>query len=303
MPELEDPEIFRSVLDDLLTGIYLVDRNRRIRFWNTGAENITGYLRQDVVGRFLRDHLLSTGSETKDVDSDPTDPISLVFRDGKPSTSDISILHKKGYRVPIVLRTIPIRNGRGLVVGAAESFDMNRSASDWTRRQAGVADFGCLDSATGVPSQGFMQTQFREHLTRFSEHSLSFGVLIIQVDHMEYFRSSRGPGVVPTILRVVAQGVENCLRPDDLVGCWFENKFLALLTGCRGSDVGRVANRVRKMVGQSEIEWWGDNFSITSSLGAGASRPGDTLELLLERVEGSLRESIAAGGNCVTVLT
>jgi two-component system cell cycle response regulator len=95
MPELDDPEIYQAVLDKLQTGVYIVDRNRRIRFWNEGAEQITGYLRQDVVGRFLRDHLL-TSDEVKDVDSEPDDPINLVFRDGKPSTMDVSILHKDG---------------------------------------------------------------------------------------------------------------------------------------------------------------------------------------------------------------
>src|SRR5579863_279150 len=110
MPELNDPEIYQTILDGLQTGVYLVDRNRRIRFWNEGAEQITGYLRQDVVGRFLRDHLLTTGDNAKDLDSDPDDPINLAFRDGKPSTLEVSILHKEGYRVPIILRTSPVRN-------------------------------------------------------------------------------------------------------------------------------------------------------------------------------------------------
>src|SRR5579863_9028170 len=88
MPELNDPEIYQTILEGLQTGVYLVDQSRRIRFWNEGAEQITGYLRQDVVGRFLRDHLLTTGDNAKDLDLDPDDPINLAFRDGKPSTMD-----------------------------------------------------------------------------------------------------------------------------------------------------------------------------------------------------------------------
>src|SRR5580693_9520134 len=99
MTELSDPIIYQTVLEGLETGVFIVDRNRRIRFWNEGAEKITGYLRQDVVGRFLRDHLLTAGDDGRDLDSDPDDPINLVFRDGKRSTMDVSILHKDGYRV------------------------------------------------------------------------------------------------------------------------------------------------------------------------------------------------------------
>jgi diguanylate cyclase (GGDEF)-like protein/PAS domain S-box-containing protein len=303
MPELDDPEIYQTVLDSLETGVYFVDRNRRIRFWNEGAEKITGYLRQDVVGRFLRDHLLTTGDDVKDLDSDPDDPINLAFRDGKPSIMDVSILHKDGYRVPIVLRTNPIRNIRGAVVGAAESFEKNRSASDWTRRQAGFADFGCLDAVTGVAAQSFMETQLRENLITFAEHHIPFGILLVEIDHMDQFRASRGPGIVPTILRIIAQSVENCVRPTDLVGCWGENQFLAILLECKESEVALVGERVRRMISRSEIEWWGDKFSVTSPLGGAGCRAGDTPESLVARAAASLKESVGKGGNCVTVLS
>ncbi len=302
MPELSDPVIYQTVLDGLETGVYIVDRNRRIRFWNEGAEQITGYLRQDVVGRFLRDHLLATGDDVKDFGADPEDPINIVFRDGKPSIMDVSILHKDGYRVPIVLHTKPIRNSRGNVVGAAESFEKNRSASDWTRRQAGFADFGCLDAVTGVAAQSFMETQLRENLTTYAEHHIPFGVLLVQIDHMDQLRASRGPGVVPTILRIIAQSVENCVRPTDLVGCWGENQFIAILLECKESEVALVGERVRKMIARSEIEWWGDKFSVTSPVGGAGCRDGDDSGLLIGRAELSLKGSIEKGGNCVTVL-
>jgi diguanylate cyclase (GGDEF)-like protein len=215
---------------------------------------------------------------------------------------DVSILHKNGYRVPVVLHTNPIRNSRGAVVGAAESFEKNRSASDWTRRQAGFADFGCLDAVTGVAAQSFMETQLRENLITFVEHSIPFGILMVQIDHMDQLRASRGPGVVPTILRIIAQSVENCLRPTDLVGCWGENQFIAILLECRETEVALVGERVRRMIGQSEIEWWGDRFSVTSPVGGAGCRAGDSAELLVARADASLKESVERGGNCVTVL-
>jgi len=303
MPELNDPEIYRSVLEHLETGVYIVDRNRRVRFWNEGAEQITGFLRQDVVGRFLREHLLAIGDASKALESDPEDPINLAFRDGKSTVVDVSILHKSGYRIPVVLRTNPIRNSRGAVVGVAESFERNRSASDWTRRQAMYADFGCLDSVTGLAAQSFMETQLRENLIAFGEHNIPFGILLIQVDHLDQFRATRGPGVVPTILRVVAQSLENCLRPTDLVGCWGENQFLAVLMECRESEVVRVGERVRKIISMAEIEWWGDRFSVTSPAGGAGCRAEDTVELLVERAAASLQDSIEKGGNCVVVLS
>lgn len=302
MPEFDDPEIYQSVLDGLQTGVYLVDRTRRIRYWNEGAERITGYLRQDVVGRFLRDHLLASGDDAKDLDSDPDDPLSVALRDGKPSILSVSILHKEGYRVPIVLRTTPIRGARGAVIGAVESFDRNRSASDWNRRQSAPTDFACLDELTGVPGRNFMETRLRENLNSFAQRRIPFGILLITVDHLDQFRASRGPGVVPTILRVVAQSLENCVRPTDLVGVWGENQFIAVLLECKESEVSIVGERVRRMIARSEIEWWGDRFSVTSPVGGAGCRDGDEVEMLIARAEASVKESIERGGNCITVL-
>lgn len=302
MRELDAPEIFQTVLDVLETGVYIVDRSRRIRFWNVGAEQTTGYLRQDVVGRFLRDHFLMSSDGAVDLESDPNDPINLAFRDGRPSIMSVSILHKNGYRVPIVLRTHPIRNSHGAIIGAAESFEKNRSASDWTRRQAAYADFGCLDAMTGVAGKSFVETQLREQLITFAEHHIPFGILLIEIDGLDKFRASRGPGVVGTILRIIAQSVENCVRPTDLVGCWHEHQFIALLRECKESEVALVGERVRRMIGRSEIEWWGDKFSVTGRAGGAGCRPGDELETIAGRAEGSLQESLARGGNCVTVL-
>lgn len=302
MPELNDPAIYQTVLDSLETGIYLVDRNRRIRFWNEGAEKITGYLRQDVVGHFLRDHLLTSSDGAKDLDTDFDDPVNIAFRDGKSSLMSVSILHREGYRLPIVLRTNPIRDAHGAVIGVAESFEKVQPFLDSTRRHSGLADVGCLDVITGVPARGFMDTQIRENLITFTEHHIPFGILLLEIDDLEKYKIRRGPGVVPSILRIIALTIENCLRPTDVLGCWGEFQFLAILTDCKEAEVSLVAERARRIVGRSEIEWWGDKFSVTSPIGGAGCRAGDNVEGLIARANASLQASMAKGGNCVTVL-
>ena len=165
-----------------------------------------------------------------------------------------------------------------------------------------VAKLGCLDELLGIPARSFMEPHLREKLAAFTERQISFGILLIQVENLDHLRKTRGPGVVPTILRVVTQSIENSLRPTDLVGCWSENQFLAVLTGCKETEVDSVTRRIMNRISQSEIEWWGDTFSVTAAFGGTGSRTGDTLELLLERAANALLSSITTGGNRATVL-
>ena len=49
---MKDESIFyKSLLDNLYDGVYFVDRDRRITYWNKGAERITGYAAAEVLGK------------------------------------------------------------------------------------------------------------------------------------------------------------------------------------------------------------------------------------------------------------
>jgi diguanylate cyclase (GGDEF)-like protein/PAS domain S-box-containing protein len=301
MPEFENPEIFRVVLESLQTGVYFVDREQKILFWNEGAEKITGYLRQDVVGCFCRENIVAAENGGKNVLSDAAESVTMVLRDGKPAISEVSLRHKAGHRIFVRLRSVAIRNSHGTIIDAAESFDESLSASDWDRRQRRLADYGCLDEASGVLSKGVTLAHLRENLATFAEHRVPFSILCIEVDQMDHMRATYGLPVVASILHVVGQTLENSLRPTDFLGRIAENRFLAVLTECGLADVEKTAKRVKKMVSSSEIKWWGDEWSVTASFGGATVQVGDTTDSLLERAEKSLAESIASGGNRVHV--
>jgi PAS domain S-box-containing protein len=147
--ELDKPEIYRRILESLQTGIYLVDTDQKILFWNEGAERITGHLRQDVLGRFCVDDLLGNRDGHDSFAADAADAIAAVLRDGKPVAINVSLCHKEGHRVLVRLRAVAIRDSYGKVIGAAESFEESLSVSSWDRRQGKLAVFGCIDEESG----------------------------------------------------------------------------------------------------------------------------------------------------------
>lgn len=300
--DFESPEIYRSVLEELPAGLYLVDRHRRIVFWNAGAERICGYLRQDVVGKFLRQHLFATSDGTAEAWAQEYDPLDQVLRDGKTSSAHVSILHKEGYRVPVLLQSVPIRNEHGNIIGAAECFEDNPAASERSRRRSALGGLIGLDETTGLPSRNSMTFHVQERMSLFADGHADFAIVLIEVDDLERLRAMRGPSVVNSILRVLSHTLENSIRPTDAVGAWSGHRFLAVLNDCREPELEPVANRIRKMIGQSEIEWWGERIAVTAALGGAACQAGDTMESLLDRAERSVAESKAAGGNRVTVV-
>ncbi|MHC4779823.1 MAG: PAS domain-containing protein, partial [Planctomycetota bacterium] len=44
-------DLLRSILDTMPDGVYIVDMEGIIRSWNQGAERITGYAKEEVIGK------------------------------------------------------------------------------------------------------------------------------------------------------------------------------------------------------------------------------------------------------------
>ncbi|MGH9738467.1 MAG: sensor domain-containing diguanylate cyclase [Candidatus Acidiferrales bacterium] len=302
MCELEDPRIYRSVLESLQIGICLVDRDQRIVFWNGGAEKITGYLRQDVVGCFCQEAPPIDDGTRRIVLSDAAETLSTALREGKPAIGEVSLRHKAGHRIFVRVRAVPIRNAHGTVIGAAESIDESISASEWDRRQIKLADYGCLDAATGVLTHDLIVSHLREAVATFIESRVPFSILAVKVDGIDRLRGTYGGAVISAVLRVVATSLENILRPTDFLGRLSESRFLAILNECGTSEVPKTAARIRKTVQASEVQWWGDRWSVTVSIGGATVAAGDTLDSLLARATRALEQSIEAGGNRATTL-
>lgn len=294
MSAFADPEIYRIVLESMQTGLYMVDRDQRIQFWNEGAEKITGYFRQDVMGHFCRDFFPPQMEEGKNGICEIGGAIASVLRDGRPTIAEITLRHKIGHQVMVRIRAIAIRDASGAVIGAAESIDGDPWAFEADRRHRKLASYGCLDEATGVLSNSFIHTHLRENLTTFVEHNIPFSILCFQFDPLELFRRTYGTGAVNAALRVVAQTVEGNLRPTDFVGHSGGNSFLAILVECNRADLFKAMERVKNTVSTTKIKWWGDELPVEVTYGGATVQERDDERSIIERAEKALAESVAA---------
>jgi diguanylate cyclase (GGDEF)-like protein/PAS domain S-box-containing protein len=297
---MDSPEVLLAVLDGLSVGVTVVDYSGKIVLWNRHAERLTGFLRQDVIGRSVREGFLG-GVDTENNDlSGEAAPAVTAMRDGKNIHLEASLRHRSGHRVPTRLRVSTIRDEHGAIIGAVESFEETIAVSDWERRQSKLATYGCLDRTSGVLNHGMMQSHLRELLSTFAEHPVPFSVLCVSLDQMDSIKKRHGPGALAALVRTVGQTLELSLRPTDSVGRWQENEFLAILQECTGEEACRTGDRLRKMAALAKIEWWGDVLPITLSIGATEVRSGDTSDTVLQRAEAKLLESRSAGGDRVS---
>jgi PAS domain S-box-containing protein/diguanylate cyclase (GGDEF)-like protein len=301
MSLFQDPEVFRAVMDSLPIGVYLVDRDLKVIFWNRGAEKISGYRSQDVMGRAYREKLLVQYDEEQSLALGKACQLTDAMRDGTTKDADAYLLHKEGHRIPVRVSAVALRSSEGKIIGAAESFEELRYPIIRGHRQIQQEQPFGVDAVTGLPDAASTMARITQALEELAEHHVPFCLMCMHVDGLEKFEAAHGKGPAGAAQRVVAHTLMHALRPDDFLGCWTGNQYAAVLRYCEKPGIRRVGDRVRNMVKSSEVDWWGDELSFTVSVGGAAAMITDSPDQLLERARAALQHSADEGGNSVTL--
>ena len=109
------------VLNSIADGVYSTDLNRIIKTWSRGAEEITGWKAEEIIGHPCFDFLKHTDDEGRvlcDVDC----PIVQTFRTGRDSAKEAWVFTKDGRRIPVSITVGPIFDENCNVIGAVEVF-------------------------------------------------------------------------------------------------------------------------------------------------------------------------------------
>jgi len=281
-PLFEDPALYRSVLENLPIGIYVLDREQRVRFWNRGAEKITGYLAHEVKGHICSESLPHCDPQGRVLAGDQC-PITTTFSDGCAVQNHVFTLHKEGHRLGIQVRTFPFVDDSGLIVGVTVAFEEAPISS--IPDLSGAPMHGCLDPVTGVPSQRLTRAMLSESLAELERTHGCFGLLHIRILGLKDLSARYGTDSIPAFLRTSAQTIRHNLGAKDFFGRWADDDFLAILHTSSPIKVAAMAELISRQISESEIAWWGDRFRVRAEITYVVAGSSDKPESLLNRMK------------------
>ena len=294
MSAFHDFETCRSILESLPTGLCVVDMQKKIVFWSDGAERITGRPRHEVIGHSCVSEAILPCDQPGCEKCTEDCPLAVSMKTSHPAEAIGFLHHKAGHEIPVRIRAVPVHNVHGSIIGAVETFEEKQQAANPDHREDSLKVPGCVDDVTDVASHALMQSHLRETLGTFHEVQVPFGVLWFRLEGLQHFRASFGPEAASSLLRVVAHTLESALWKTDFVGRWSDDQFLVILNGCRDEAMHSVRERIRRMLANDGIEWWGERRSLPVSVGQATAQSGDTVESLMERAQKSLDTASAA---------
>jgi diguanylate cyclase (GGDEF)-like protein/PAS domain S-box-containing protein len=295
-----DP-VCRHLLDQLYDGVYFLDRQRRITFWNKGAERITGFSAGEVVGRSCAESILQHVDDRGRLLCDGPCPAAACLADRSFHTADVFLHHKLGHRVPVSVRVSPLLDENGTVVGAVEVFSDTGSLLACQERIVMLEEQSLLDPLTGLTNRRGIERHIHSRLGEMKRYGNPFGLLFIDLDHFKQINDTHGHNVGDAVLRMVGRTLDRTRRPFDTVGRWGGEEFVALVVNVDRCTLEAIAERFRRMVGSAFVDSPQGTVRVTISLGGTLARAEDTIDTLMERADNLMYLSKSGGRDRLTM--
>ena len=293
-------EIYQGLLNNLNEGIYLLDSDRKITFWNRGAEKLTGFKQSDVLGKRCSEtvipHINEEGKNICDMDC----PAVKTMNDGQSREAEIYLHHKLGHRVPVRVRIVPIRDSQKKIIGAAEILSDNFSKAALKRRIKHLQQQSLLDPVTQLLNRRGIEINLNSRIEEMKRYDLKFGVLFIDIDRFKLINDTYGHVTGDEVLKMVSKTLANSLRPFDILGRWGGEEFIAIIANVDDEMLSSIAERCRFLVEHSGLPDELGSVKVTVSIGATLSRPDDDMLKLIKRADGLMYRCKEFGRNCVT---
>jgi len=297
----EEFSLYKEMLDNLYEGVYFVDNSRKITFWNKGAERISGFKSDEIIGKHCFENILNHVDDSgKQLCLDGC-PLSKTIKDGQQRESGVYLLHKDGHRVFVAVRAIPLIID-GNIIGAVEVFSDDKNQAESSKKIDELTTLALYDQLTKLPNRRYLDSFLDNRLRDFEELGIPFALAMMDIDHFKIFNDTYGHDIGDLVLKMLAKTIKNLVRKNDLIGRWGGEEFLAIITGVSEEELKLILEKVRALVEKSVLRNENKLLNITISIGATMANKEDTATSILKRADNALYMSKDNGRNMVTIL-
>jgi len=290
-----------------IVGLSLVDG--RITLFNHGAELITGYRSDEVLGRPYTEALVQPDKREdalRAIEAIRATPGAAV------SPAERLIVTKSGEVRQIAWTysisqdedgrpLFAVKFGHDVTAERQMQATLQQAKADLERANAELAHLATTDYLTGLVNRRQADLLFNHEIARTRRSRKPLAVVLMDMDHFKIVNDTYGHEAGDAALRHVASEMRRRLRAGDIVARYGGEEFLILLPETDDASAARLTETLRQRIGASPIAWGDAQIHMTASFGIAVLKPGQDIhpDVLIRMADEAMYWVKHLGGNQV----
>ena len=191
----------------------------------------------------------------------------------------------------------------GSIIAGFQNLRSRRLAEEHlTAAQQRLKALATQDSLTKTLNRHTLMEALSGAFDRAAEIRIPLSVVFIDIDHFKSVNDTHGHEVGDVVLRHVSDALRDAMRPNDIVGRYGGEEFVAAFVGCDEIASMELAERLRATVEQMEIalDDGASTLTVTVSIGVATGPQGLTnVQQLINAADDAMYRAKDEGRNRV----
>lgn len=281
----------QATVDTLPIPIFIKDRERRYVACNKAFEDYLGLPAASIVGRTVYD--IAPGEMARIYELSDIEHLAR----GGVQTYESRVRHAFGGTRDVVFHKAVFRDAAGNadgIVGAIIDIS-ERKALEKRLELLAATDF-----LTGAYNLRTFYELAHHELSRLARNGGELALAVIDLDRFKEINDTLGHAAGDEALRRFVEVARANLREQDIFARAGGDEFRLLLPDTSLPGAWRVAERIRRAVGEIVVEAPKGRARLSVSVGIAACLPGqDSLDQATQSADDALYRAKAAGRNCI----
>ena len=310
--DLVDAESALIALEELNNGVFILDKDYTLQYWNRYMVHYSQKPKGEVLGRslfevfqdlpeswlkkkintaFILNTTLFTSWEQR--------PWIFPFKNTRLIDADIEFMYQNCVFTPIRKHKNAPVESLSVSLYDAPALALKHCQSQKTLEQLTLAS--TTDALTQLHNRGYLQNILEHEFHKFQRHKQEAGLLLLDIDHFKKINDSCGHLAGDEVLRNVAKTLKRCTRACDIVARYGGEEFAVLLPLTKASDSVIAAEKIRNKIAQAITIVDDQEIRVTVSIGvSNLNDAHNTLDSWLHQADTRLYASKVNGRNKVT---
>lgn len=301
-----------DIVQSIDVGVVVLDREYRVKVWNSFMENHSGKTAHQVTRQSLLElfpeidpvwfrHKVETATllGTRVFTIWEQRPYLLRFKNYQPITGLVDHMYQNITILP--LRTVDAAADHVcLIIYDVTNVAINKLQLESANAQ--LQELAQHDGLTGLLNRRHWESCLEHEFARHARYSSPASLVLFDIDHFKQLNDTYGHQAGDEVIRKVAEITRHLVRDTDYAGRYGGEEFVVLLPDTTMEGAALFAERLRKAIEQFSLTHEQQQLNCSVSVGVACMRPDmPHHSALIAEADKALYLSKSAGRNRVTL--